>query len=1034
MSSACVLMKTFPLFAVSVFAVALVYSPFSCEAKQDGQHDSANATSQFDVHPELDVSLFAAEPFLANPTNIDVDHLGRVWVCEVINYRQKIANGDIPERKEGDRIIVVEDSDGDGEANKTHVFYQGRDVDSAHGICVLGNRVIVSANDSVFWLIDDNNDLKADRKELLFTGIGGTQHDHGIHAFVFGPDGKLYFNFGNEGKQICDADGKPIIDRAGNVVKDSVRPYQQGMVFRCNLDGSEFETLAWNFRNNWEVCVDSFGTMWQSDNDDDGNRSTRINYVMPFGNYGYRDETDGSGWRAERTGMHEEIPLKHWHLNDPGVVPNLLQTGAGSPTGICLYEGDTLRDVFQNQIIHCDAGPNIVRSYPVESDGAGFKASIVDMVDGSKKNQWFRPSDVCVAPDGSLIIADWYDPGVGGHRMRDVQRGRLFRVKSKGTSNSYSKKDWATDDIAEQLKSPNQSARYLAYAKVVELAPPKTIEAIWQMWQSDPNPRFKSRAMWLLGEVTEDKKKLESIVDAGLDDADPNIRIATLRFCRRFREKLDFDLMQKKFKLDDPSPQVRREIAIGLREMRPDNLAQQWVELAKQHDGKDRWYLEALGIAAEGHWDVCLPPLVQLRQEAQISEAAFRDIVWRSRGEKTPELLTSIIESKSVSDADVLRYFRAFDFIQVLGPDSAKQLAGPVLSNLAFAPRDLAPKSKIILRESIRRINAGKLTAEQRAQVNEIMKSCDDSMFVELAHRFGNEERDKKLMRLALEKSEDRLGASAMATLMKRQKLGTVQYALQQADEEQFEKYVNSLIRCGRKQGGHVLAGYMDRKENPMDRRIVAVRALGKTNSGAGDLLWRVQNKKYDLELEPVIAATLHSVPWGYIRDATEKYFPRPPSKNAKPIPAITELVARKGDVENGLAVYKGVGTCAKCHVVNGEGIEIGPNLSEIGDKLSRESMFESILYPSAGISHNYENWMVATEEGELISGLLLTKTESVTTIKDVNGVVHNINADDIEEQKRLKLSLMPADLVKEMSEQDLVDLVDYLMTLKKAK
>ena len=90
-------------------------------------------------------------------------------------------------------------------------------------------------------------------------------------------------------------------------------------------------------------------------------------------------------------------------------------------------------EVFQNQVIHCDAGPSIVRSYPVKKSGAGYTAEIVNMMDGAKKNQWFRPSDVCVAPDGSLIVADWYDPGVGGHRMQDIERGRLFRLSKKVT-------------------------------------------------------------------------------------------------------------------------------------------------------------------------------------------------------------------------------------------------------------------------------------------------------------------------------------------------------------------------------------------------------------------------------------------------------------------------------------------------------------------------------------------------------------------------------------------------------------------------
>ena len=76
---------------------------------------------------------------------------------------------------------------------------------------------------------------------------------------------------------------------------DQREPYQQGMVFRCNLDGSRLETLGWNFRNNWMVVPDSFGTLWQSDNDDDGNYGVRINYVMEFGNYGYREEKTGAG-------------------------------------------------------------------------------------------------------------------------------------------------------------------------------------------------------------------------------------------------------------------------------------------------------------------------------------------------------------------------------------------------------------------------------------------------------------------------------------------------------------------------------------------------------------------------------------------------------------------------------------------------------------------------------------------------------------------------------------------------------------------
>ena len=108
------------------------------------------------------------------------------------------------------------------------------------------------------------------------------------------------------------------------------------------------------------------------------------------------------------------------------------------------------------------------------------------------------------------------------------------------------------------------------------------------------------------------------------------------------------------------------------------------------------------------------------------------------------------------------------------------------------------------------------------------------------------------------------------------------------------------------------------------------------------------------------------------------------------------------------------------------------PDLSEIGTKLSRQAMYESILFPSAGISHNYENWMVLKLDGQIISGVLVGETGEKIQIKDDKGINHVISLDDIDSRKKQKLSLMPADLHKELTEQDLVDLIEYLMTLTK--
>ena len=613
-----------------------------------GKQPPEKAVANLDIGDGLETTLFASEPMMLSPSSIDIDHLGRVWVCEVVNYR-----GHRNKRPEGDRILVLEDTSGDGKADKSTVFYQGREIDSVHGVCVLGNKVIISAGDNVWIMTDEDGALKADKKVALFTKIGGAQHDHGIHAFSFGPDGKLYFNFGNASRQLADADGKIITDKAGNEVKASRQPYQQGMAFRCDMDGSNVETLGWNFRNNWELCVDSFGTVWQSDNDDDGNKAVRINFVMEFGNYGFRDEFTGKGWRDKRTNIEKEVPLRHWHLNDPGVVPNLLQTGQGSPTGIIVYEGSMLPAGFQNQVIHCDAGPNVTRAYPVKTDGAGYSAEMVNILYGAR-DKWFRPSDVCVAPDGSLFVADWYDPGVGGHGMRDLDGGRIFRVATPGSKYSVPKIDLSTaDGAAKALTNPNGEVRYLAWNALHEMGA-KAVPALEALWKGD-NSRHRARALWVLGKM---EGKGQSVVNAALADADPDIRITGIRLARQ----LELNLIEAVTKVvRDKSPAVRREASIALRFDGSEKANALWAELAIQHDGTDRWYLEALGIGSDLHADGRFGAWLAKAGKKWNSEGG-RDIVWRVRSKQAPAYLARIIKDKSLEDHASPRYMRSFDF------------------------------------------------------------------------------------------------------------------------------------------------------------------------------------------------------------------------------------------------------------------------------------------------------------------------------------------------------------------------------------
>ena len=1005
------------------FAVYLDQAPKVVAAApqaQAGSREPLDAVAGLEAHPSLQATLFAAEPMTLSPANIDVDHLGRVWVCEVVNYRGR--NG---QRPEGDRILILEDTDHDGKADKQTVFYQGRDVDTALGICVLGNRVIVSVAPNVFVFTDENGDGKADKKELLFTKVGQPQHDHSTHAFVFGPDGKFYWNVGNTGMAVHDKDGKPITDLEGNVVNAGGKPYRQGLVFRCNPDGSDFEVLGHNFRNNFEVTVDSFGTLWQSDNDDDGNRGVRINYVMEHGNFGYTDEITGSGWQTPRTNIETEVPLRHWHLNDPGVVPNLLQTGGGSPTGICVYEGKLLPKEFQNQVIHCDAGPNVCRAYPVTNDGAGYKATMLNVLEGTR-DKWFRPSDVCVAPDGSLIVADWYDPGVGGHAMGDIDKGRIFRVAPSNAPYAIPKYDFKTVDGAmAALDNPNLDARYLAWTALHGMGE-KAEPALTKVFESSQDQRLRARALWLLSKLGDHAKKH---VEAALKDANPDIRITALRAAREWKTDATPYIRQL---ANDASPQVRRECALALRHSKSPEAPALWADLAGQHDGKDRWYLEALGIGADQQWDAYLGAWLK-KVGSQWNTPAGRDIIWRSRAAVTPEYLARIVNDPATSKDDAARYLRAYDFLTGDTKDQA-------VIQLAFATSATdEAKQRYVSGEALNRLKGfdASKNPQQLAALNRVLDGIKGSTeFVTLVDKFKLTARYPELLTLAQEHPDTQVGVEAVRTLLNhgQEKLLNEALAPKGEMDEAALNTARALTTAGDGRTAGLLKGLMLDAKAPASLRQEAVRGLAKTKNGAMDLLKLAREKQIDPALEQVTAFALHSAMWDDVKKPALELYPLPPGKNSEPLPPLAELLKAKGNADKGKQIFATTGKCATCHIVKNEGKDVGPNLTEIGSKLSREAMFESILFPSAGISHNYETYVVVLKSGNTANGIMTTQTPDSISLKGADAIVRTFKKSEIEETVKQSVSLMPADLQKEMSAEDLINVVEYISTLKKAK
>ncbi|MDF2157412.1 PVC-type heme-binding CxxCH protein [Algoriphagus sp. CAU 1675] len=946
----------------------------------------------------LELTLFASEPMMSNPTNMDIDDRGRVWITEAYNYRNQL-NPRNPIKEEGDRILILEDSNGDGKADFSKVFYQGSDINAALGIAVLGNKVFVSVSPNVFVFTDENGDDIPDKKEILFTGIGGVQHDHGMHAFTFGPDGKLYFNYGNEGKGLHKADGSPILDPLGRPVNSETRPYQEGMVFRSDPDGSNPEILAWNFRNNYELAVDSYGRMWQSDNDDDGNRSTRINYVMDYGNYGFKDEITKADWRIRRINLEDSVFYQHWHLNDPGVVPNLLQTYAGSPTGIVIYEGKLLPEEYQNQIIHADAGPNIVRAYPVEKSGAGFTGKIVNLIDGNNRDQWFRPSDVTVAPDGSLFVSDWYDPGVGGHAVGDLDKGRVYRLAPKGHPYQISTPDYSSpESLIELLQNPNRAIHFKAFMALVEMGE-KAIPELEKLFSS-PDNRMKARAFWVLSKMPNGN---DYILKAAGDE-DENIRVAAIR-ASRINKLNDQEFLLKM--AGDPSSHVRREVAFAIRYQSQPEV---WVQLAEGYSEGDRWYLEALGIGAEGQWDSYLNNYLESKDNWMDSPEA-RDIVWRSRSRQSADLLKQLIQANS-GDAR-LRYYRALDFQEASAKNSAlKSLLDTkgevdeviILRQLSFNSSQPDPAVLTLAKEKVGEVQ-------------------NDEDFLEILDKYKLKDQKERLLELVFQNKVRKTANSAATIFAELYGLKEIEKYFNQKDEEKTKEALDKFGVVDSDEMAKSLTNIFRDPSRSLEIRKAAMQAMKGWNSEA--YLWSLSQKdEIPEEVMPEARAILLSTWHSDIRKAANEKF----GTGATTGYDMQHVLSASGNLEKGKAIAAAY--CLSCHKMGDQGIDFGPGLTLIGDKLSREGLINAIINPNEGMGFGYETQLIKFKDGKEVRCIVNSRTENDLIVKLIGSGDQTIyKLADIESVTKLNESLMPS---FPLPENELIDLVSYLETLRK--
>lgn len=304
--------------------------------------------------------------------------------------------------------------------------------------------------------------------------------------------------------------------------------------------------------------------------------------------------------------------------------------------------------------------------------------------------------------------------------------------------------------------------------------------------------------------------------------------------------------------------------------------------------------------------------------------------------------------------------------------------------------------------------------------------------YFDLIEKFNLRDSGQELLRLATEHADSTVSVKAARLLVKFGEREQLAKAIRDPDSAKAAKVVAVLGLLADAKTNELLAPLVTDTELPLAVRSAAVAGLGRNAPGQKVLLTIVEQDKLPADAQFAAANALLSSADDAIRAAAAKRLSLPAAAGGEPLPPVSELVVKGGDAARGKAMFAGVGTCAKCHKVLGEGKDVGPDLSEIGSKLSKEAMYVSILDPSAGVSFNYETYVARTLDGTLLSGILVSQTDDVVELKTAESIVHKLKRDDIEALKKLPTSLMPADLQKQLKADDLVDIVEYLMTLKK--
>jgi putative heme-binding domain-containing protein len=640
-----------------------------------------------------------------------------------------------------------------------------------------------------------------------------------------------------------------------------------------------------------------------------------------------------------------------------------------------------------------------------------------------------------------------------GDNKKGSIRGRIYRVAASGTKYQVTAPNFKTaDSCAAALLSPNNSTRYVAWTKLHAMGA-KAEGALRNLWSS-ANPRYRARALHLLLRTP---GNFQPVLEQALSDDDADVRACAVRELRlavanrtlpaAIGEPAAWMLPRIN---TETSKQVLREYALTLhvvkdpdkampssadadakeqgakknaKEKPVDSFTAAWTALARKHDGHDRWYLEALGLGSTGREDrVFSAWLASVKGEW--NTPAGRDIVWRVRSPMAFDPLTKLLTNRKAPADTLPRYLREFDFL----PDGDFKNAA-LLKVATASTNRVALESDVLQR--LGRTELKDAPAVKRLLNIALSNSKGTPAYLELVQAYGLTDRLPTVLDEALADPKSTGARDAIKFLISQQQEGMSLLRSAMATPK-AEKLVTLLGGNPDRHAQALLSGAIINEKSSEPVRRAAVRALALNAAGALELVALAESGKMPAELKPVAQSALAMVQYPGISEKIAAVFPPAQAAGGKTLPPIPELMKMKGDVAKGRAIFaRAESSCTLCHRVGQVGVDFAPALTEIGSKLGKDAIFDAILNPNAGISMGFETTDLKLKNGTSALGIVRSDTGEQLVLALPGGVTNTFPKNQIVTRTKLAISMMPTGLQSLFSQEDLVNLVEYLFSLK---